>query len=374
MAPQTNKVAAFVAHARPNWPKPIKYIGGGSNGRIFETSNGRYLKIIMNNAPQEWKALQKLQGSYLFPRFKNGNYKALTVANTQKNALAKIMNMKPENMKSIMTMFIMGRVGNGEAITLHKYFGKFPDADVRKVQERVFGLIEAMHSKGVSHGDLHSENILVRADAMGRILGMWAIDFGRSRNIPLGTTESELYEKNKNYFNFWTPLASNRMANKTNRVIWEYDRYIKKYKDANMTKVNRFAAKLEGRLANENLNNSKIFLLVTDRGIITGVKVVRGAQVRVTQEGKHMFRRANVNMAKHHYAKNFIRPRENIIKNRRLWVANVMKNYKSPRKATTPTRRTKSASPPRRASPTVKRKRNNSNNADRRGRSKHGRF
>jgi len=366
MAPQINRVAAFVAHARPNWPKPIKYIGGGANGRVFETSNGRYLKIIMNNAPQERKALQKLQGSYLFPRFKNGNYKALTVANTQKNALSQIMNVKPGKIGSIMTMFIMGRVGNGEAITLHKYFAKFPGADVRRVQERVFGLIEAMHSKGVSHGDLHSENILVRADAMGRILGMWAIDFGRSRNIPLGTTESELYEKNKNYFNFWTPKASNRVANKTNRTIWEYDRYIRKYKDANMTKVNRIAAKLISRLANENLNNSKIFLLVTDRGIITGVKVVRGAQVRVTQEGEHITRRANVNMAKHHYGKNFIRPRENIIKNRRLWVANVMKNYKSPRKIATPTRRSKSASPVKRIQ-TLKRKRNNSNNAHRSG-------
>ena len=366
MPPQTNKVAAFVGHARPNWPKPIKYIGGGANGRVFETRNGRYLKIIMNNAPQEWKALQKLQSSFLFPRFKNGNYKTLRVSNAQKNYVAQVMNMKPKNVGSLMTMFIMGRVGNGEAITLHKYFAKFPGADIRKVQERVFGLIEAMHSKGVSHGDLHSENILVRADSKGRILGMWAIDFGRSRNIPLGMTESELYKKNKNSFNFWTPKASNRMANKINRTVVEYDRYRRIYPNANMSKVNKVAEKLIGQIANENLQTSKIYLLVTDRGIVTGVKVVRGGPVRVT-EGTTLTRRANVNMAKHHYNKVFIGPRENIIKNRRQWVASVMKNYKSPRKVTSPTRRTKSASPVRRASPSVKRKRANSINENRRG-------
>ena len=362
MAPNIDRIAKITKHVRPNWPVPVKYIGGGANGRVFETNNGRYLKIIMNNAPQEWKALQKLQGSFLFPRFKNGNNKTLNVANTQKNGIARVMNMRPKNIGNKMTLFMMGRVGNGDAITLHKYFSKFPGADIRKVQERVFGLIEAMHSKGVSHGDLHSENILVRADSQGRILGMWAIDFGRSRNIPLGMTESELYNKNKNSFNFWTPKASNKMTNKTNRTVMEYDRYLRIYPKANMSQVNKVARKLISRLANENLQTSKIYLLVTDRGIVTGVKVVRGAQVRVTA-GTTLTRRANVNMAKHHYNKVFIGPREHMIKNRRQWVASVMKNYRSPRKGASTIRRTKSASPVRRDSPSLKRKRNNCTNA-----------
>jgi hypothetical protein len=54
--------------------------------------------------------------------------------------------------------------------------------------------------------------------------------------------------------------------------------------------------------------------------------------------------RMNVNMARAHYGKNYIRPRENIIRNRRLNIAENLKLMKSPRKSP---RRSKSASPPR---------------------------
>lgn len=377
MAPQTNKVALFVGRARANWPAPVKYIGGGANGRVFETSNGRYMKIVANNAPQEWRALQKLQGSHLFPRFHKNNHWTLTVLPEQKPILAQVLNMKVSDIGSALTIFIMGRVGNGEAMTLHKYLKTFPNADIRRVQDRVFGLIEAMHSKGVSHGDLHSNNILVRPDSQGRILGMWAIDFGRSRNIPLGKTERELYAGNKNSSIFWTPLALNRIGTRSDLRAIEYDRYFKQYPRANKTRVNAVAKRLIRYLSPEDLKTSKIYLIVTDKWVVVDVKIVRGRELKVHHVNTS--HRANVNMAKGHYQRNFIPYRENIIRNRRLAVAKEMENYKSPKKLTSPTRLTKSASPVKRKSPlktlsarsaspkrlSVKRKRNNSTNANR---------
>ena len=356
MAPNLNRVSNIVRGARPNWPRLTKYIGGGANGRVFETNNGRYLKIITTNSPREWQALAKLQGSFLFPRFTKGNHVTVPVNSAQKTDFARILNVNAGMIKSALTMFIMGRVGNGEAMTLHKYLTTFPDINLAKVQSRVFDLIEAMHSRGVSHGDLHSENILIRPDAQGRILGMWAIDFGRSRNIPIGMTERELYATIKSNYNFWTPKASNRPAIK----VIEYDKYRKYFPRADMRRVNREAMTLIRSLPDENLKTSKIYLICTDRGLVTGVQIVRGGKIRIANGS-----RANVNMSKVHYSKNFIAPRENIIRERRMWVANVMKNYKSPGKVSS-VRKTRSAE---RASPSLKRKRDNSNNnADRKRR------
>jgi len=261
----------------PKWPLPVKFVGGGADGRVFETNDGRYMKFVMDYAPQEWKALKKLQGNFKFPRIKNGNHLNFkTMTNRVRDHFRALLNVN--KFGEGLTIFIMGQVGGGNAMTLKQYIRKFPDANRMRIQNRVFDLIESMHIRGVSHGNLHSENILVTADSVGRLTGMWAIDFGRSKNIPLGKTEREHYNKLPVNQQFWTPTAFN--SNK-------------------------------------------------------------GAEIPVRNAS-----RANVHMANIHYGKKFIRPRENIIKNRRLAVASEMKNYKSPRKTTSP-RRSKSLSPRR---------------------------
>jgi hypothetical protein len=108
-----------------------------------------------------------------------------------------------------MTIFIMGQVGKGQAMTLRNYLKKFPDSSRENVRNRVTSLIEAMHLKGVLHGNLHSQNILVTADALGRLTGMWVIDFGRSRGLPLGMTERELFPSLNRGLNFWTSSVFN---------------------------------------------------------------------------------------------------------------------------------------------------------------------
>jgi thiamine kinase-like enzyme len=109
-----------------------------------------------------------------------------------------------------MTVFIMGKVGGGHAMTLRSYLMKFPDANRERVRNRVLSLIDYMQLKGVSHGNLHFENILVTADSMGRLTGMWVIDFGRSRNIPLGMTEREFFGKLPLENKFWTQYMNNQ--------------------------------------------------------------------------------------------------------------------------------------------------------------------
>jgi tRNA A-37 threonylcarbamoyl transferase component Bud32 len=197
------KIKNFTKMVNPKWPVPVKYIGGGANGRVFETNNGRYIKYVMNKAPQEWRALKKLQGNFRFPRIKNGNHKNITFAKNSNSE--RIANMfKVKNVGPGMTIFIMGKVGGGKAMTLKTYLQKYPGANREPVRNRVLSLIDTMQGKGISHGNLHFQNILVTADSMGRLTGMWVIDFGRSRNIPLGMTERELFGKIHVHNKFFT--------------------------------------------------------------------------------------------------------------------------------------------------------------------------
>lgn len=264
------KIQKFTKKLRPNWPVPIKFIGGGVNGRVFETNNGRLMKFVLSYAPEEWYFLKKLQGNSRFPVFKSGNSKNIWI-NRPLGALSKMFNVKSING---LTVFIMGKVGAGHAMTLKKYLRLFPNTNRAPVQERVKNLIDTMHRRGVSHGDLHFENILVTSDSRGRITGMWVIDFGRSRNIPLGKTEKNVFNKLKTQEYFQT----------------------------------------------ENMNNTRSRIPIA---------VKSGS-------------RPNTEMAKIHYKKAYTPERANKVRTRRLENNTEMKNYKSPKKTTSP-RRTQSA-------------------------------
>jgi tRNA A-37 threonylcarbamoyl transferase component Bud32 len=191
MAPNIENLREIMRMIKPTWPKIHKYIGGGANGRIFELNDGRYMKIIANNAPQEWKSLLRLQGTRFVPRFNKNNYLSLGVDRDIRQPLKTMLNINRIGKR--LTLMIMGRVGGGQAMTLSKYIRKFPATNMRTIQARIFNIIDEMHVRGVSHGNLHQENILVTADSAGRITGMWVIDFGRSRLINLGSTERQHY-------------------------------------------------------------------------------------------------------------------------------------------------------------------------------------
>lgn len=184
----------LVPHLNPTWPMPVKFLGGGVNGRVYETNDGRLMKFIYNHAPQEYMTLQKLQGTYVVPRFKKGDgvVKGLD-AGASKSVRR---NMFPStNQSNYLTAFVMGRAGGSHGMTLYKYLQTYPTYNKANVQRRVKYLIEQMALRGVSHGNLHSNNIIVTVTPSGRISGMWAIDFGRSRGLRVGKTERETMKR-----------------------------------------------------------------------------------------------------------------------------------------------------------------------------------
>lgn len=192
------RVAKLIAHnIDPRWPRPTKFLGGGVNGRVYETNNGRLMKFIYDYAPQEYEALQKLQGTFIVPRFKYGEGLIVSMTPKQANDIRKAMFPNAKTLSNEMTVFIMGRVGNASSTTLRGYIRKHPQANRKNIAQRVAHLVKEMHMRGVSHGNLHDENIIVSTDSAGRITGMWAIDFGRSRNIPLGKTETNMFKGEK---------------------------------------------------------------------------------------------------------------------------------------------------------------------------------
>ena len=248
------RVAKLIAHnINASWPKPIKFLGGGVNGRVYETNNGRLMKFIYDYAPQEYEALQKLQGTFIVPRFKNGEGLVVNITPNQANDIRKAMFPRSKNLSNEMTVFIMGRVGNASSTTLSNYVSKHPWANKKNIARRVAYLIKEMHMRGVSHGNLHDENIIVSTDSAGRITGMWAIDFGRSRSIPLGKTETKMYKGE-------TPNSrhpTNSLYGKTTQVpVYNGSRsninMLKAITTAKMRKgVMKRIAKLRSEVANE---------------------------------------------------------------------------------------------------------------------------
>lgn len=175
----------------PSWPRPVKYLGGGVNGRVYETNDGRLMKFIYDYAPQEYEALRKLQGTYIVPRFKKGNAQIMNLNQTTSKTVRKVMFPKAANLSNDLTVFVMGRAGDSSAMTLYTYLQTHPEYNKANVQRRVEYLVEQMALRGISHGDLHANNIIVTVGPSGRITGMWAIDFGRSRKLAVGNTERQ---------------------------------------------------------------------------------------------------------------------------------------------------------------------------------------
>lgn len=163
----------------PKGPKPVEYLGGGVDGKVYLTNDGRVMKFLLGSEPQEYTALRNLQSTGLVPSFRNGNGKVLRLFPTQKNAAQKMFG----NTSSQMTAFIMGRVGGSRSMTLRKYVRTYPSANRENIAQRLRSIVNALGLKGISHGNMHDENIIVEVDSNGRIRRMWLIDFGRSNKI-----------------------------------------------------------------------------------------------------------------------------------------------------------------------------------------------
>jgi hypothetical protein len=73
-------------------------------------------------------------------------------------------------------------------MTLRKYIKTHPAVNKVNIAQRLRSAVNTLGLKGITHGNMHDENIIVEVDSSGRIRRMWLIDFGRSSKIPIGRT------------------------------------------------------------------------------------------------------------------------------------------------------------------------------------------
>lgn len=238
-----------------NWPTPVEYIGGGANGKVYLTNSGKIMKIATGSQPQEFRPLHILRNTGFVPKFNQRNWaiipmtkrtfdkrtnvltgnvlfkKTKQTKNEMKRIIENIQKIKRDKMKienemrkenngnilNILrqqkntynsqlrlleykqkmnkttkkaTLFLMNKIGD-TVMTLTDFMKNKPQGLIREI---VRDMIKMMHNRGISHGNLHTGNILVSISSTGGVK-FWVIDFGRSVVIPSGMTENNVYKK-----------------------------------------------------------------------------------------------------------------------------------------------------------------------------------
>ena len=112
-----------------------------------------------------------------------------------KNLLFNPNSMNTVNRQQRMTAYVMNKVGNVNLWRYVKTNHRINNSNKRKIRDDILKAIEFMHKQGISHGDLHSGNVLVELDNSGHMKKLWVIDFGRYVNIPIGSNEKQVYNK-----------------------------------------------------------------------------------------------------------------------------------------------------------------------------------
>lgn len=251
MLTNLNKAKNFVNYLRTikpnrNWPTPIEYVGGGANGKVYLTNSGKLMKIGLGSTPREFRPLHILKNTKFVPKFNQRNWTIVPIvskrswknkgtyvksiknlfklnnsnayrANIEKykniNKYVKMGYAREEIKKHIKklkahiifknkernkkaTVFLMNKVNSGKVMTLHSFLTKLNPNDSLKNRFRrsIFEMIKQIKLRGISHGNLHSGNMLVSITPSGKIK-LWMIDFGRSSVIPLGMTERNVFAK-----------------------------------------------------------------------------------------------------------------------------------------------------------------------------------
>lgn len=200
-------------------PVPVSYIGGGVNGKVYLTNSGKLMKIGLGSQPSEFRPLHILRNTKFVPKFNQRNWVIVPIAkrsygklkflNSAKklfpNKLGNIKRKYPRTVFKNMlrskkaTIFLMNKIGNNntnKVMTLTNFLKKRGTVSVKAgARNLVKEMVKKIHEKGISHGNLHTNNILVSISQDGKIVKLWMIDFGRSTIIPIGNTERNAYAK-----------------------------------------------------------------------------------------------------------------------------------------------------------------------------------
>lgn len=188
-----NALIQKIREQKPNWPTPIERIGGGANGNVYMTNSGKLMKVTRNADPIEFRALARLRNTGIVPKFNNKNW--IILGKSKKGTKR--------------TAFLMGKIGEPDDIvtTLRQYV-QIIKTDYQW-KDKVARLIRIMHAHGVSHGDLHPENILVAFNPKTQRTKFYVIDFGRATFFNPGNTEVSHYRQFRPAGMFKTRLANN---------------------------------------------------------------------------------------------------------------------------------------------------------------------
>ena len=199
-----NKLSTETGKKWPNLNNKI--MASGTNGIVIRTKNdpNKLVKVANGNVRREPQALHNMRSSGFVPKL-NENFVHLTKLNH---------NMKktlfPDSNTNNATAYVMQRVGNR---TLWQYVksGHNTNNNKRQIRMAVRNAIAFMHAKGISHGNLHSANILVELGPDGKMKKLWIIDFGRAVKLKPGESETNAYNRlygsalRKNY-NLFSPI------------------------------------------------------------------------------------------------------------------------------------------------------------------------
>jgi RIO-like serine/threonine protein kinase len=151
----------------------MKLIGRGVNGRVYNIGKSKVLKVSKGVSKMEYSTLMKLRNLSIVPKVKSGSFKVV-------------------NRKKKVSSFIMNKLPN-RAISLKKYHQMYKKPNSRE-KNLIQNAVNKIHNRGISHGDLHSGNILLTHTG-SHINKLWIIDFGRSIKLPKGMNEKTAYSK-----------------------------------------------------------------------------------------------------------------------------------------------------------------------------------
>lgn len=190
------------------------YIGGGVNGHVFETNKGNLIKMISGNNPMEYEGLRIMEGSGITPKLKKFNGKDFS-GKVFKNIRNKNLQNLFKRRVNKLTVFKMNKINANKIMTMYNYAKSKPDFDWKNERKR---LLNVIHSRGLTHGDLHLNNILVSL-TKNKPPRFWAIDFGRSVRLPAGVTEKSLF--NTGYYGSYYGIHAKRKTyqTKSNRLV-----------------------------------------------------------------------------------------------------------------------------------------------------------
>jgi hypothetical protein len=167
---KTRNAAELIKRYRPNWPKPVRVIGQGGFGIVYNTNNGRAMKIAAGNVRKEFNALRNLHGAHYVPHVNKNNY--VNINNFLNFSRAHMRYGQPRG-----GAFLMNKVGGNKGMTLNSYIKKYPQY-YTQAYKRLSNIVANLGIRRYRHRNIHGGNVIVTVNSKGNITGMWLIDFG----------------------------------------------------------------------------------------------------------------------------------------------------------------------------------------------------